>query len=85
MKTDGKKKSYLFICHGKDCLRKNAKELQKRMEHELDSDGNHQIEIIRTRCLDRCKEAPSIIAENIWYGKVGVKDLKKILNKKAVK
>ena len=29
MKTDRKKKNYLFICHGKDCLRKHAKELQK--------------------------------------------------------
>ena len=86
MKKDQRKKQYLFVCHGKDCLKRDAKSLQRALEQDLKStEAKLNYEIVKTRCLDRCKEGPSIIINNVFHGRVGLKDLPKLLNKKAVK
>lgn len=86
MKKDQRKKQYLFVCHGKDCIKRASKEVQRALEKELKSiGGKPNYEIVKTRCMDRCKEGPSIIINNVFHGNVGLKDLAKLLNKKAVK
>lgn len=86
MKKDQKKKQYLFVCHGKDCIKRDSKDVQRALEKELKStEGKLNYEIVKTRCMDRCKEGPSIIVNNVFHGSVGLKDLAKLLNKNAVK
>lgn len=86
MKKDRYPKQYIFVCNGKDCLKNGAREVQRGFEKELKSNGNKKhYRLIRTRCMDHCKEGPSVIIDNVWHGKVSPKDIPKVLNKKAVK
>lgn len=86
MKQDRKPKKYIFICHGKDCLKNGAKELHRGLEREIKSvSGRASYQLIKTKCMDHCKDGPSVIVDNIWHGKVEVKDVVRIPNKKAVK
>ena len=39
MKKDQRKKQYLFVCHGKDCIKRDSKEVQRALEKELKSIG----------------------------------------------
>ena len=86
MKTDKTKKYYIFVCHGKDCLKNGATELHKNFQREIKtSAARSYCELIKTRCMDHCKDGPSVMMENAWYGKVTTKDVPKLINKKAVK
>ena len=85
MKKDRKEKKYIFVCHGKDCLKNGAKVLQKQLEKQAKSSNNGYCEILKTRCMDHCKDAPSLVVDNTWYGRVATKDLEGLLQKKAVK
>ena len=84
MKKDRKQKQYIFICHGKDCLKSGTKEIQNGLEKELKGRGI-RCEFIKTRCMDHCKDGPCVIIDDVWYGRVKPKDFQNILlNKKAV-
>jgi len=41
--------------------------------------------IVETRCMDRCKEGPSVVIDGNWYGKLTTEDAGHLLTKKAVK
>ena len=86
MKKSRKQKQYIFICQGKDCLKNGSRELHKNWEQELKSNPvQPSCELIKTKCMDHCKDAPSVVVDNTWYGKVIQTDLAKLIRKKAVK
>ena len=86
MKRNRKQKQYIFVCHGKDCLKNGARGIHKCFEKELKASNlRSKCEVIGTKCMDHCKEGPSVVIDNIWYGKVAPVDIEKVLNKKAVK
>ncbi len=80
MKKDRKQKKYIFICHGKDCSKRGCKELQKSLEKSIKQQpGRSNIELIKTRCMDHCKEGPSVVVNNTWYGEPTVEDILPLL------
>jgi NADH:ubiquinone oxidoreductase subunit E len=86
MRKDRSQKQYIFVCNGKDCLKNGAKTLRKELEREIRSrklKKNYQI--VDTRCMDHCKEGPSLVVDNCWYGRVSIKDIDVLLTKKAAK
>ena len=87
MKKSRKLKQYIFICQGKDCLKNGARELCKDLDRALKSNPvRPTCELIKTKCMDHCKDAPSVVFDNTWYGKVTEPDLMKLIRrKKAVK
>ncbi len=70
---------YLFVCHGKDCSKEGSKDLKKQLTQELKKRKGHKIKVVKSKCLDRCKFAPSVVCGNHWYGKVRTKDLAEII------
>jgi NADH-quinone oxidoreductase subunit F len=86
MKRARKYKQYIFVCHGKNCLKCGAKQLQKRLEVEKKTAAEKlNYELIKTKCMDHCKDGPSMVIDNTWYGKVTLKDIDILLTKKAAK
>jgi NADH:ubiquinone oxidoreductase subunit E len=83
MKKEGNRKQYIFVCHGKDCFKKGAKEVHQGLEKALKGSKKSSCCLVKTRCMDHCKEGPSVVVDGIWYGKVSSKDLQKIVEKKA--
>ncbi len=83
MKKDRNQKQYIFVCQGKDCLKNGARQLQRDIEKLLKQ--RKRCQLIKTRCMDRCKDGPSLVIDDVWYGKVTDSDLDEVLNKKAAK
>ncbi len=71
---------FIFVCNGKDCCKKGAKDLQKAFSKELKEQGlKASSKVIKTKCTGRCKEAPVVIAGDKWLGKVKEEDVKPII------
>jgi NADH:ubiquinone oxidoreductase subunit E len=79
MKEVQDQKPYIFVCTGKDCSRKKTPEFDRTLKR-----FKKQYQIIKTNCMDHCKEAPNLVVDNTRYARVSAKDLPKIVNKKAV-
>ena len=79
MKEIQDQKPYLFVCNGKDCSKKRTVEWDREIKRFKKS---HRV--IKTSCLDHCKEGPNLVLDNIRYARVSSKDLPKLGNKKAV-
>ncbi|GJM30390.1 MAG: hypothetical protein DHS20C17_30250 [Cyclobacteriaceae bacterium] len=86
MKKDRNQKQYIFICNGKDCLKNGSRALRKELEREIKSRKlKNSYQVVETRCMDHCKEGPSVVVNNCWYGKVSTKDIDALLSKKAAR
>ena len=84
MKKSRKQKQYIFVCQGKDCLKHGARELHKKIEQDLKSNPiRPSCELIKTKCMDHCKDAPSVVFDNSWYGKATDTEVIKLVRKKA--
>ncbi len=84
MKTDRNQKKFIFICNGKDCIKNGARVVRKDLEREIRANKQKkEYKIIETRCMDKCKEGPSVVINGCWFGKVSPNDVNLILTKKA--
>ncbi len=72
---------YYFVCTGKDCLKRGAKQLLGSLEQELPTTSQFNTVVIKTKCIDHCKQGPLLVVDNVCYEKVDPKYLKKILKK----
>lgn len=70
----------VFVCHGKDCLKKGAKDLRKEIKHQIKKNKIKNLQVVKCKCLDRCKMAPSVVYGQQWFGRVKAKDIEQILN-----
>ncbi len=85
MKKSQKPDKFLFVCHGKDCLKKGAKSLHKQLKHELKkTKGKKNIQVLKCKCLDRCKFAPSLVFGHQWFGQVKRDEIDQILQSEAI-
>jgi len=58
-------KQFIFICCGKDCIKHGAKDVMKHTFLEIKKGGlKGKVEVIKTRCADRCKHGPVVVANN---------------------
>ncbi len=79
MKRYQKEVKVIFVCHGKDCTKKGAKDLRQRLKTEVKKQELKNVRVVKCKCLDRCKMAPSLVYGQRWYGRVRSKDLPDIL------
>ena len=80
MKEFQHQKPFLFVCHGSDCSKKRSREFDREIKQ-----CKKNYRVIKTSCMDHCKDAPNLIVGDTHYARVSPKDLPKVLNKKAVK
>jgi len=81
MKQTKRITKFIFICQGKDCKKAGAKQLVKEVKQLKKDKAFKTIQIVKCKCLDRCKFAPSVVYEHNWFGQVKSKDLPQILKK----
>ncbi len=79
MKRHQKEVKVIFVCHGKDCIKKGAKDLRQQLKTDIKKQGLKNVQVVKCKCLDRCKMAPSVVYGQRWYGRVRPKDLPVIL------
>ena len=70
----------VFVCHGKDCLKKGAKDLRKEIKRHVKKSKAKNLQVFKCKCLDRCKMAPSVVYGQQWFGRVKTQDIAKILS-----
>lgn len=79
----------VFCCQGSDCSRAGAKEVLKELRREVKDSGlKRHTHIVKTECCGLCKYGPvvAVFAEQpqgvqplVWYGKVKLKDARRII------
>ncbi len=81
MKQTNRNTKFIFICQGKDCRKAGAKQLVKEVKQLKKDKSLKSVQIVKCKCLDRCKFAPSVVYEENWFGQIKPKDLPQILKK----
>jgi NADH:ubiquinone oxidoreductase subunit E len=52
----------ILICHKSDCWQSGGKEIYQRLEEELRDRGlSNRVQIQKTGCQKRCKQAPNLV------------------------
>lgn len=67
------KKNFFFVCTGKDCKKKGARELCKAVKE------NKSFRLVKTKCLDSCKKAPCLILHEALYYNMNKEKLNDLL------
>ena len=94
IKAKGKPRSEttysVFCCQGSDCTKAGAKEILKEFRDEIKDSGlKRRTHIVKTQCAGLCKCAPvvAVFAEQpqgvqplVWYGKLKLKDARRIVD-----
>lgn len=66
----------IFVCTGSDCKKSGAKSLLKDLkELTLDKGLKGKCQLIKTKCMDRCKSAPMVILEDHFIKKAKTEQL----------
>lgn len=67
--------TYVFVCTGKDCRRKDSKDIAKTLKSEIRAGKRvRDTRVLQTRCTDNCKRAPviAIMPANTWITRLSV-------------
>ena len=73
----------IYICTGSKCSKRGGKDAYKAAKSFIKyQPGQHQIELIRTECTDRCDYAPvcAIQPGNVWLKEYKQKDLLQMIS-----
>jgi NADH:ubiquinone oxidoreductase subunit E len=58
-------RKFIFVCHGSDCKREGCKKLQSDLKDLVkQSEHKGKYKIIKTKCMDFCKSAPTVVINN---------------------
>jgi NADH:ubiquinone oxidoreductase subunit E len=69
----------VFCCTGSDCKKEGSKHLRKEISQAAkEGELKGKVQLIKTKCMDRCKSAPIIIAGDHFCKKA---TLEKVLDK----
>ncbi len=56
---------FVFVCLGKDCEKAGSEELYKHYKKLKSLPGSkNRLKVIKTKCIDYCKKAPVLVANN---------------------
>jgi len=59
---------FVFICLGKDCKKAGGDDLCKHYSKLKSLQGSkNRLKVIKTKCIDYCKKAPVLVADNIIH------------------
>ncbi|MGD1841110.1 MAG: ferredoxin [Thermonemataceae bacterium] len=69
------------VCTGSKCRKYNKEILASLKQFRKDKGNKEKIEVVKTLCLDRCKQAPVVFfqPENRWLTKVQAEEIKRSL------
>ncbi len=71
---------FVFVCKGSDCKKKGGKQLLKSFNKTLKSTNRSKSAVvIETKCMNRCKEAPTVVVGQKWLTKVKEGEVKSII------
>jgi len=61
---------YVFVCQGKNCLGKGARELLSRLRSSLNND--ERFKVVPFICFGACSASPNIVVfpDRLWYSTV---------------
>ncbi len=60
----------IFVCTGSDCKKSGSKTLCKELKSQLEEKGlKGKFQLIKTKCMDRCKTAPMVILDDHFIKK----------------
>jgi NADH:ubiquinone oxidoreductase subunit E len=63
----------IFVCTGSDCKKSGAKSLLKELKDQTNEKGlKGKCQLIKTKCMDRCKTAPMVIVDDHFIKKAKV-------------
>jgi NADH:ubiquinone oxidoreductase subunit E len=70
-------RKFIFICNGSDCKKAGCKKLHTEIKGLIKSeDHKGKFKLIKTKCMDFCKSAPSVIMQNELIKKADLEDIK---------
>jgi NADH:ubiquinone oxidoreductase subunit E len=70
-------RKFIFICNGSDCKKAGCKKLHSEIKGLIKSEDNKgKYKLIKTKCMDFCKSAPSVIMQNELIKKADLEVLK---------
>jgi len=73
---------FVFICQGKDCRQKGAKELLKTFREKVKARKMKKTaKVIKTKCTNNCKQAPVVILGEKWLFKIGKNEVQGLVEK----
>lgn len=71
-------RKFIFICNGSDCKKAGCKKLQSEIKDLVKShEYQGKYKLIKTKCMDFCKSAPSVIIQNELIKKADLDRVKK--------
>jgi NADH-quinone oxidoreductase subunit F len=58
-------RKFIFVCNGSDCKKEGCKKLQSELKDLIKlSEHKGKYKIIKTKCMDFCKSAPTVVINN---------------------
>lgn len=71
---------FIFICNGSDCKKAGCKRLQAEVKDLIKSeDHKGKFKVVKTKCMDFCKSAPSVVINNELIKKADIEAIEKKL------
>ncbi len=71
---------FIFVCTGSDCKKSGCKALQKQIKELIQTeDHKGKFKVIKTKCMDFCKSAPTVVINNEVVKKADIATLRKKL------
>lgn len=74
-KYHSKPEHVIYVCTGDKCKKRGGKEISKLFREMLKENHlKHKVEVIKTDCTDRCKQAPIVCfqPQNSWHLEVNL-------------
>jgi len=73
---------FVFICQGKDCRQKGAKELLKTFREKVKARKMKKTaKVIKTKCTNNCEHAPVVILGDKWLFKTRKNEVEGLVEK----
>jgi len=74
-----------YVCNGSTCKKCGGKEITKQFKKRIKEANLDHIEVIKTKCTDRCKFAPvfSLQGNNEWFFGLSIEEAKAIFEEKT--
>ncbi|MBW3469624.1 (2Fe-2S) ferredoxin domain-containing protein [Arthrospiribacter ruber] len=71
---------FIFVCTGSDCKKSGCKVLQREIKELIQSeDHKGKFKVIKTKCMDFCKSAPTVVINNEVIKKADISSIRKKL------
>ncbi len=71
---------FIFICQSKSCIKNGSEVVGKEIKKAVkEQHFAKKIKIVKTNCMDACKNGPSVVCKGARYQKVSKVDIADIV------